>query len=36
MNPARPERIAFVLSGAQQAGLAKIGFVTEPAATARP
>jgi biopolymer transport protein ExbD len=28
----RYERIAFVLSTAQQAGLAKIGFVTEPAA----
>jgi biopolymer transport protein ExbD len=27
----RYERIAFVLSTAQQAGLAKIGFVTEPA-----
>jgi biopolymer transport protein ExbD len=27
----RYERIAFVLSSAQQAGLAKIGFVTEPA-----
>jgi biopolymer transport protein ExbD len=35
----RYERIAFVLSTAQQAGLLKIGFVTEPApaaATARP
>ena len=32
----RYERIAFVLSAAQQAGLAKIGFVTEPAATVRP
>jgi biopolymer transport protein ExbD len=30
----RYERIAFVLSTAQQAGLAKIGFVTEPARTA--
>ena len=28
----RYERISFVLSTAQQAGLAKIGFVTEPAA----
>ncbi|MGB2816538.1 MAG: biopolymer transporter ExbD [Burkholderiaceae bacterium] len=28
----RYERIAFVLSAAQQAGLAKIGFVTEPSA----
>ena len=28
----RYERISFVLSAAQQAGLAKIGFVTEPAA----
>ena len=27
----RYERIAFVLSAAQQAGLAKVGFVTEPA-----
>jgi biopolymer transport protein ExbD len=27
----RYERIAFVLSTAQQAGLAKVGFVTEPA-----
>ena len=27
----RYERIAFVLSSAQQAGLAKVGFVTEPA-----
>jgi len=27
----RYERISFVLSAAQQAGLAKIGFVTEPA-----
>ena len=27
----RYERISFVLSTAQQAGLAKIGFVTEPA-----
>jgi biopolymer transport protein ExbD len=32
----RYERIAFVLSTAQQAGLARIGFVTEPAATTRP
>jgi biopolymer transport protein ExbD len=35
----RYERIAFVLSAAQRAGLAKVGFVTEPAsaggATAR-
>jgi biopolymer transport protein ExbD len=30
----RYERIAFVLSSAQQAGLAKIGFVTEPARAA--
>ena len=30
----RYERISFVLSTAQQAGLAKIGFVTEPAAAA--
>lgn len=29
----RYERIAFVLSTAQQAGLARIGFITEPAAT---
>jgi biopolymer transport protein ExbD len=28
----RYERIAFLLSAAQQAGLAKIGFITEPAA----
>ena len=28
----RYERIAFVMSSAQQAGLSKIGFVTEPAA----
>ena len=27
----RYERIAFVLAAAQQAGLAKVGFVTEPA-----
>lgn len=34
---ARFERIAFVLSTAQQAGLLKIGFLTEPApAPARP
>ncbi|HJW52421.1 MAG TPA: biopolymer transporter ExbD [Burkholderiaceae bacterium] len=32
----RYERIAFVLSTAQQAGLARIGFVTEPATTTRP
>jgi biopolymer transport protein ExbD len=32
----RYERIAFVLSTAQQAGLARIGFVTEPAGTTRP
>jgi biopolymer transport protein ExbD len=31
----RYERIAFVLSTAQQAGLVKVGFVTEPAAAAR-
>jgi biopolymer transport protein ExbD len=30
----RYERIAFVMSAAQQAGLTKIGFVTEPAASA--
>ena len=30
----RYERIAFVMSSAQQAGLTKIGFVTEPAAGA--
>ncbi len=30
----RYERIAFVLSSAQQAGLTKIGFVTEPASSA--
>jgi biopolymer transport protein ExbD len=30
----RYERISFVLSTAQQAGLAKIGFVTEPARSA--
>jgi biopolymer transport protein ExbD len=29
----RYERIAFVMSAAQQAGLTKIGFVTEPAAS---
>jgi biopolymer transport protein ExbD len=29
----RYERIAFVMASAQQAGLAKIGFVTEPAGT---
>ena len=29
----RYERIAFVLSSAQQAGLTKIGFVTEPVGT---
>jgi biopolymer transport protein ExbD len=32
----RYERIAFVLSTAQQAGLLKIGFVTEPAPAAAP
>ena len=32
----RYERIAFVLAAAQQAGLTKIGFITEPVATARP
>jgi biopolymer transport protein ExbD len=35
----RYERIAFVLAAAQQAGLTKIGFITEPvsgAAAARP
>jgi biopolymer transport protein ExbD len=32
----RYERISFVLSTAQQAGLAKIGFVTEPARPAAP
>ncbi|MBS1135667.1 MAG: Biopolymer transport protein ExbD/TolR [Burkholderiaceae bacterium] len=32
----RYERIAFVLATAQQAGLLKIGFVTEPAAAATP
>jgi len=33
----RYERIAFVLSAAQQAGLTRVGFVTEPAgATTRP
>jgi biopolymer transport protein ExbD len=32
----RYERIAFVLSTAQRAGLAKIGFVTEPAAAGGP
>ena len=30
----RYERIAFVMSSAQQAGLTKIGFITEPAAGA--
>lgn len=30
----RYERIAFVMSSAQQAGLTKIGFVTEPASSA--
>ena len=30
----RYERIAFVMSSAQQAGLSKIGFVTEPASGA--
>ncbi len=30
----RYERIAFVLSAAQQAGLTKIGFITEPAPAA--
>ena len=29
----RYERIAFVMSSAQQAGLTKIGFITEPAAS---
>ena len=29
----RYERVAFVLSAAQQAGLSKIGFVTEPVGT---
>ena len=32
----RYERIAFVLSTAQQAGLAKVGFVTQPASTGGP
>jgi biopolymer transport protein ExbD len=32
----RYERISFVLSTAQQAGLAKIGFVTEPVRPATP
>jgi len=32
----RYERIAFVMSAAQQAGLTKIGFVTEPAASPSP
>jgi biopolymer transport protein ExbD len=32
----RYERIAFVLSIAQQAGLTKIGFITEPAPGASP
>jgi biopolymer transport protein ExbD len=32
----RYERIAFVMSAAQQAGLTKIGFVTEPAASPTP
>jgi biopolymer transport protein ExbD len=32
----RYERIAFVLATAQQAGLLKIGFVTEPATAATP
>jgi biopolymer transport protein ExbD len=35
----RYERIAFVLAAAQQAGLTKIGFITEPvsgAAVAKP
>lgn len=32
----RYERIAFVMSAAQQAGLTKIGFVTEPAASPPP
>ena len=32
----RYERIAFVLSAAQQAGLVKIGFVTEPVSTPAP
>ena len=32
----RYERIAFVLSTAQQAGLTKIGFITEPAPGASP
>ncbi|HVE90229.1 MAG TPA: biopolymer transporter ExbD [Burkholderiaceae bacterium] len=30
----RYERVAFVMSSAQQAGLTKIGFVTEPASSA--
>ncbi len=32
----RYERIAFVMSAAQQAGLTKVGFVTEPSSTAEP
>jgi biopolymer transport protein ExbD len=32
----RYERIAFVLSTAQQAGMTKIGFITEPAPGASP
>jgi biopolymer transport protein ExbD len=31
----RYERIAFVLSAAQQAGLVKVGFITEPAPATR-
>ena len=32
----RYERIAFVMAAAQQAGLTKIGFVTEPGSSAEP
>jgi biopolymer transport protein ExbD len=32
----RYERVAFVMAAAQQAGLTKIGFITEPAAGASP
>jgi biopolymer transport protein ExbD len=32
----RYERVAFVLSAAQQAGLVKVGFVTEPVGASAP
>ena len=32
----RYERIAFVMSAAQQAGLTKLGFITEPASASKP